>query len=432
MLQRLLWGGIILTLLALTMSGCAETTADIPPTSPLAQVTPTAPTTPTKTTPPPGAYNQPEIKLAAIDGNEIPCCPRWSPDGQKIAFAIGLGNYKGIYVVNRDGRNFKRLVYIRRAEGDSPPIMPTWADDGQHILYREKDNVFIVAVDGSSDPQPYAGTDPPIPEPAWPADYHPPSPDTRYNRQLSPDEQYLAIVKGVKVPRSEQGLYIRPTHALSSTQKAPSTAEGVLNTQTYTDPMLNFSLRYPSAWTLEVRAGTNRNDGSGRTILLEREGYLLEMEAQFRPDIPGECSGRFHQDNDSPDDYWHYEADGVASWRPRVEKGHAGGYNDDTLTFVTIISPTHLTDTVDSKGYLGSYTCSLEIEAKIFAIDYRLPLSLDAIEAGQHRADIVAEMDGILQSIIWDVGGGNMLPTATPTPLTPVPPTPDSSARSRP
>lgn len=425
MRQRLFWAAIMLVLFLLAMGSCSEATHNPSPTTP----PPTPSPTPTETTSLPKVDHQPEIKLAAID--EIPCCPRWSPDGQKIAFAIGLGNYKGIYVVNRDGRNLKRLVYIRRAEGDSPPIMPTWTDDSQHVLYRDVDGVFIVPADGSSDPQPYDQPAPLVPEPAWPPDYQPPSPETKYNSQLSPDGQYLAVVTGFNVPKSEQGLYLR--------RQATAKPTRLPNVQTYTDPLLNFSLRYPASWTLEARDGTNRNDGSGRAVFLEREDYLLEIEAQFRPESPGECSGRFDQDKHTPADYRHYQADGVALWRAKVEEGQPGGYNDDTLTFITIISPT------DSEGVVGRYTCALEIEGKIFAIDYRLPHSLSEIETGQHRADILAEMDEILQSIIWDVDGGSPQPTptplgydatpttttvplpqptGTPTPLMPVPPTP--------
>jgi len=66
---------------------------------------------------------------------------------------------------------------------------------------------------------------------------------------------------------------------------------------------------------------------------------------------------------------------------------------------------------------VGEYTCALEIDSRIFSITYRLPVSLEAIQAGQYRADILAEMDAILQSIIWNVESEPQQPTATPTPL---------------
>jgi Tol biopolymer transport system component len=61
------------------------------------------------------------------------CCPRWSPDRQKIAFAIGWGMYYGVYVVNADGSNLSRLTYIRRNSGEGPPLVPVWSQDGQQI-----------------------------------------------------------------------------------------------------------------------------------------------------------------------------------------------------------------------------------------------------------------------------------------------------------
>lgn len=211
---------------------------------------------------------------------------------------------------------------------------------------------------------------------------------------------------------SEQtGLVVDPT---------PSPISPASLTEFYVDPVLNFSLRYPTNWQLSAAEGATLNDGSGRTITLQREDYLLEIKAQFRPDNPGGCGGLFHQDTDSTDDYRHYQVDGVALWRPKLENGFTNGYNDGTLTFASVISPApdH-----------NSYICSLEIDNRLFAIDYRLPVSLGVIEAGRYRADLLAEMDEILQSIQWHVDGASppaVIPTATPvhppqTALTPTP-----------
>jgi TolB protein len=57
--------------------------------------------------------------------------PAWSPDGQRIAFtairpADGSADVLEIHVVNRDGRNRKRL---------GKGMMPAWSPDGRRILY---------------------------------------------------------------------------------------------------------------------------------------------------------------------------------------------------------------------------------------------------------------------------------------------------------
>lgn len=187
------------------------------------------------------------------------------------------------------------------------------------------------------------------------------------------------------------GLYIlQPTFPSSSAAASP---------QTYTDPDLGFSLRYPASWYLFAKDGASLNDGSGRTTLLEREGYLLEIKAQFRPEAPGGCGGILREN--APDHYWHYQVDGIALWRPKVETGLTDGYSDGSLTFASIISPTLLYNETNANGYIGEYTCSPEINDRIFAFTYRLPVSPEEIQVGQYRADILAEMDGILQSIIW-------------------------------
>ena len=191
----------------------------------------------------------------------------------------------------------------------------------------------------------------------------------------------------------------------------------------YTDSNLNFSLRYPTSWTLEAHHGTNLNDGSGKTIHLERAGYLVSLVVQPKPEDAGECGGLFQQTSDSPENYWHYQTDGIALWRPKLEAGFTDGYADGSLTFAGIISPTRLYDTPDANGYVGEFTCALEINNRIFSITYRLPVSLEAIQAGQYRADLLAEMDDILQSIQFNLPSQTCqvtLPAAPPF----IPPSP--------
>jgi Tol biopolymer transport system component len=143
---------LLIPLLILYFSACqwqsAETTV-----MPVASVEPSSTLTPI-----PALTAQPQLSLSNsskvvfasggniytidINNNELTrvahvgfplCCPRWSPDRQKIAFAIGCCMYHGVYVVDADGSNLKRLTYIQRTEGDSPPLSPVWSEDSQHI-----------------------------------------------------------------------------------------------------------------------------------------------------------------------------------------------------------------------------------------------------------------------------------------------------------
>jgi len=57
--------------------------------------------------------------------------PVWSPDGERIAFS-GLGPDRadyGMYVVNNDGSNIRRLPY------DEVPSSPVWSPDGKYLAY---------------------------------------------------------------------------------------------------------------------------------------------------------------------------------------------------------------------------------------------------------------------------------------------------------
>ena len=76
---------------------------------------------------------------AGADGSEqkrltnnpaIDLSPRWSPSGNKIAFASDRdGNYE-IYVMNADGSEQKRLTNNSSRDGS-----PCWSPDGKKIAF---------------------------------------------------------------------------------------------------------------------------------------------------------------------------------------------------------------------------------------------------------------------------------------------------------
>ena len=71
--------------------------------------------------------------------------PRWSPDGQRIAFFAGDVGYTGgrIYVMNADGTSPTQLVPDEKVQGNAR--LPTWAPDGSRVAF-EYGNSLISAV----------------------------------------------------------------------------------------------------------------------------------------------------------------------------------------------------------------------------------------------------------------------------------------------
>ena len=80
-------------------------------------------------------------ELASNTGKNItkrglqPAWPDWSPDGAYIVFqSKGKANKRGIYVINNDGRNLRRITKNVQAHSS-----PRWSPRGTEILYTSKE-----------------------------------------------------------------------------------------------------------------------------------------------------------------------------------------------------------------------------------------------------------------------------------------------------
>ena len=56
--------------------------------------------------------------------------PRWSPDGQRIAFKSNRGGSYNLYVMDADGRNVRRLTNHAGNDHD-----PSWLPDGESVVF---------------------------------------------------------------------------------------------------------------------------------------------------------------------------------------------------------------------------------------------------------------------------------------------------------
>jgi TolB protein len=78
------------------------------------------------------------------------CCPAWSPDGQKIAYATELSEFfnSEIFVMNKDGSGQTNLT-----NEPSFDYHPSWSPDGQRLAFARilpnNFEVFIMNADGS-------------------------------------------------------------------------------------------------------------------------------------------------------------------------------------------------------------------------------------------------------------------------------------------
>ena len=88
-------------------------------------------------------------RLGLASGDEL----AWSPDGDKLAFRGGDGDFE-IFVVNADGSGLENLTNNLKIQDESP----SWSADGKAIAFirerqQELAQVFAMRADGSGQTQ---------------------------------------------------------------------------------------------------------------------------------------------------------------------------------------------------------------------------------------------------------------------------------------
>ena len=86
------------------------------------------------------------VRLTTTTGSDFQ--PKWSPDGQRIAFQSNRDGNLEVYVMDADGSNQTRLT-------TTPPQLqlfvgtPVWSADGTRIAYERAGRINIMNPDGT-------------------------------------------------------------------------------------------------------------------------------------------------------------------------------------------------------------------------------------------------------------------------------------------
>ena len=79
-------------------------------------------------------------------------CPRWSPDGKRLAFHAGPSGSTDLFVINPDGTGLQSV-----AAGEGQDEFPDWSPDGRHLAFSKNLNnqraLYVVEVGQNATPQ---------------------------------------------------------------------------------------------------------------------------------------------------------------------------------------------------------------------------------------------------------------------------------------
>jgi len=196
--------------------------------------------------------------------------PRWSPDGEWLAFTTRQGDGMAVYVVRGDGSEGRILSHSREWNHN-----PRWSADGKYLAYSAssgmdlKQSIVVYDVENNTETD-WGGGRPGLLRPVW-------MPSLRLMKALNPAEGFTWEGVDTEVFVSEAFTTGAITAIGVDGKPGAYTTEAFLVTQSQTAPLLQLlpgsdSRRY-AEWAMEPdgkgeRLAYESNDGGDREIFV--------------------------------------------------------------------------------------------------------------------------------------------------------------------
>jgi hypothetical protein len=168
--------------------------------------------------------------------------------------------------------------------------------------------------------------------------------------------------------------------------------------QEYSDPEYNFSLRYPTDWTLSTKHNCLETlSVVHKCVIFSKEGYKFSIFVEKGNKDTFDARGGGLISTEDLIRSYKYHVDGIDLLRNKYINGTDEDIEDLSIV-MSIVNKPYL----DNPNYLGYSSFYILGNDNLFEIIYSTPSGAIKTEEDLNNSPFIKTMDLILQSIVWN------------------------------